>query len=278
MGYFGQGGENDNELASDNSLWPKTLPLIDLPDSTIRPEVKSVEREIQIQREQTTLAVLVFKNSKYLPESPTEPNDSAEASSNLEIKTKLIPLEDTNEQFSSAQQTAGASAQEPSLSTKTSTASETGGPESPKFYKPAIANSGLSKYHPQILTTTPEKVLDSNKTTPMPNPNPNPNPNSISTKQTDNIATILNISKEILPTAETAEKLKQLLETILVKKPTSTTSAVLPTSNVVEKSKSEVQDSDLKRDAPENMINPTNRSYNRANNHSESNQRWQHSG
>jgi hypothetical protein len=70
--------------------WPSTLIPIDLPDSIIRPEVRSEEKRIQAEREQMTLALLVFKHN--LPESASEPDANGPTTY---IETKMIPLEDT---------------------------------------------------------------------------------------------------------------------------------------------------------------------------------------
>ncbi len=62
---------------------------IELPDTVVRVEIKSLEREIQQKREQTTLAVLLFNN--FLPDTPTEPD--AEPVS-IQPETKLMPLDE----------------------------------------------------------------------------------------------------------------------------------------------------------------------------------------
>lgn len=264
----------DMESTSDSlsgTSWPKTLPLVDLPESTIRPEVKSLEREIQMKREQTTLAVLVFKNSRYLPDSPTEPNDS-DPSSAIEIKTKLIPLEDTNEQFS-VQSNVVSSMDTTSQSAATSA-------ESPKFYKPAVvaANSGLSKYHPNT-TQTPEKqpptIINNKPTLPTIT-------TTTATNKSENFTTsILNISKDLLPTGEAAEKLKMLLETIMKPTTTTTTStaaAAVTSTTAMNAEKSKTEEPNVKRDTSENNAHSSNRPYQRNNSQSESNQRWHQSG
>jgi hypothetical protein len=259
----------DMESTSDSlsgTSWPKTLPLVDLPESTIRPEVKSLEREIQMKREQTTLAVLVFKNSRYLPDSPTEPNDS-DPSSAIEIKTKLIPLEDTNEQFSVQSNVVS------SMDTTSQSA------ESPKFYKPAVvaANSGLSKYHPNTAQTPekqPSTIINNKPTVP-------PIATTTTTNKSENFTTsILNISKDLLPTGEAAEKLKMLLETIM--KPTTatatSTAAAATSTTATNAEKSKTEEPNVKRDISENNAHSSNRPYQRNNSQSESNQRWHHSG
>ena len=97
MGEMDTDGNKANVPSSDWKLIP-----IDLPDTIVRPEVRSIEREIQRLREQTTLAVLVFK--KYLPDSPSEPNEAdLTPDPSLDLKTRLIPLEDTNDSSSSSQ-------------------------------------------------------------------------------------------------------------------------------------------------------------------------------
>jgi hypothetical protein len=70
--------------------WPSALIPIDLPDTIIRPEVRSEEKRIQAEREQMTLALLVFKHN--LPDSASEPDANNQLTY---IETKLIPLEDT---------------------------------------------------------------------------------------------------------------------------------------------------------------------------------------
>ena len=69
--------------------WPSSLILIDIPDSVITPEVKSLEKQIQADREKNTLAMLLFK-----PDTATEPdiNNYDELLTNL--KTKIIPIDD----------------------------------------------------------------------------------------------------------------------------------------------------------------------------------------
>lgn len=72
--------------------WPSLIPL-ELPDHIVQPEIKSVEHEIQLKREQNILAVLMFK--QFLPDSPSEPTDSDNINSNTEgFTSKIIPLDD----------------------------------------------------------------------------------------------------------------------------------------------------------------------------------------
>jgi hypothetical protein len=77
---------------SSGPKWPSNgLTPIDLPENIIIPEIKSDENEIQTKREQSTLAVLVFK--QFCPDSASEPNE-ADSKSSLDTITKIIPLED----------------------------------------------------------------------------------------------------------------------------------------------------------------------------------------
>lgn len=78
------------EIAEVENVWPTLIPL-DLPDSICQPEVKSVEHDIQIQRELNTLGVLMFK--EFLPPSPSEP-DLDNTNKFETITSKIIPLED----------------------------------------------------------------------------------------------------------------------------------------------------------------------------------------
>lgn len=82
-----------NGADGEGSLpWPTLIP-IDLPDFIVQPEIKSVENEIQLKREQNILAVLMFK--QFLPDSPSEPSDSDNINSNSEgFTSKIIPLDD----------------------------------------------------------------------------------------------------------------------------------------------------------------------------------------
>lgn len=88
--------EDDLSLNNTNN-WPTSLIPIDLPDTINIPEIKSIEHEIQLKREQDILAVLMFK--QFLPDSPSEPSESDNSSSNDLSdfnQTKLIPLDDVS--------------------------------------------------------------------------------------------------------------------------------------------------------------------------------------
>jgi hypothetical protein len=85
--------KNINEIKNN---WPSSLIPIDLPESIPIPEIKSIEHEIQLKREQNTLAVLVFK--QFLPDSPSEPNESDNLTNKTNpldfYPTKIIPFDD----------------------------------------------------------------------------------------------------------------------------------------------------------------------------------------
>jgi len=90
--------EETVEQVEPPNLWPSALTPIDLPETTIIAEVKSDEFFIQQEREQTTLAMLVFNSKQFLPDAPSEPDalTSAEFEA-LRPTIKIIPLEDVNE-------------------------------------------------------------------------------------------------------------------------------------------------------------------------------------
>jgi len=87
---------NNSENIDELNNWPSSLIPIDLPESIPIPEIKSIEHEIQLKREQNTLAVLVFK--QFLPDSPSEPNESDNLTNTTNpldfYPTKIIPFED----------------------------------------------------------------------------------------------------------------------------------------------------------------------------------------
>ncbi len=87
---------NNSENIDELNNWPSSLIPIDLPESIPIPEIKSIEHEIQLKREQNTLAVLVFK--QFLPDSPSEPeNENITNKTNpLDFyPTKIIPFDDS---------------------------------------------------------------------------------------------------------------------------------------------------------------------------------------
>ena len=72
------------------SSWPSALIPIELPEGINVPEIRSVEHDVQVRREQNTLAVLMFK--QFLPDSPSEPDDMLEPTQAPVVK--IIPLDD----------------------------------------------------------------------------------------------------------------------------------------------------------------------------------------
>lgn len=86
------GGAAGDMMTNSAFKWPSAgLTPIDLPESTVIPEIRSAENEIQTQRELLTLAVLVFK--QFCPDSASEPTEE-DSKSSLDANTKIIPLED----------------------------------------------------------------------------------------------------------------------------------------------------------------------------------------
>jgi hypothetical protein len=92
-GVIDQFGKTDPSSQADNTN-PNNIPWVlhtcDLPESTVKVEINSIEHEIQLKREQNTLAFMVFK--QFLPDSPIEPTDTS--ISDPTITTKPIPLDD----------------------------------------------------------------------------------------------------------------------------------------------------------------------------------------
>jgi hypothetical protein len=180
MGEMDTDGNKSSVPSSDWKLIP-----IDLPDTIVRPEVRSIEREIQRLREQTTLAVLVFK--KYLPDSPSEPNEAdLTPDPSLDLKTRLIPLEDTNESSSSSQ------------------------PPSPL--------STPANIIPPSVVVPPTVVAQPVETAPIVEPSIG-SPTSataaaIAATLLPKVDHILNITNKILPTASAAQSLKTILDAI----------------------------------------------------------------
>ena len=86
---FNNNNEDNKSVFGGNKAW--RLVPIDLPADMVVHEIKSEEKLIQERRELNTLQSFLTK--EYLPETPTEPNDTNNNSPDL-IRTKRIPLED----------------------------------------------------------------------------------------------------------------------------------------------------------------------------------------
>ena len=84
--YNAEGGAAEGAESS----WPSALIPIELPEGINVPEIRSIEHDVQVRREQNTLAVLMFK--QFLPDSPSEPDDIVEP--NQTPVVKIIPLDD----------------------------------------------------------------------------------------------------------------------------------------------------------------------------------------
>lgn len=174
--------------------WPSRLIPIDLPETTIRPEVRSLEREIQAKREQTTLAMLVFKS--FLPDSASEPDANSDVSPPENIKTKFIPLEDTND----------AALISHNLPQSTTTTTPTT-PTTPTITTAPSSNPAMP-HSPTPLTT------DSGPGSPPLKEKPAILPQDH----------ILNITSKILPTDTAAQSLKTILDAIKHTLPSTNTS------------------------------------------------------
>lgn len=183
------GGPEDTAMMMDTQVTqaaadPWQLIPIDLPETTVRPEVRSLEREIQAKREQTTLAMLVFK--RFLPDSASEPDLNSDSTS--EFKTKLIPLEDTND-------------------------SSINHPSHPN-HKPLSPVQGASSN----LSINSGDSVPSERSPPPPPP-PHQTSEQVKSSSIDHI---LNISAKILPTATAAQSLKTILDAIKHTLPSTT--------------------------------------------------------
>lgn len=192
--------------------WPARLIPIDLPDSTVRVEVRSAEREIQAKREQTTLAMLVFK--RFLPDSASEPDASSSSTTTLDeaVKTRLIPLEDTNEIGASNPTQAAAANAISSTTAAQHTSSSAASPPSPPSTTsslPVTTTTASTPAAPTAPSHSPPVLFDTSSATAPGSPPP---PKQIATApQVDHI---LNISSKILPTATAAQSLKTILDVI----------------------------------------------------------------
>ncbi|RMZ94278.1 serine threonine- phosphatase 1 regulatory subunit 10 isoform X3, partial [Brachionus plicatilis] len=170
------------------SPWPASLTPIDLPESTIAPEIRSEEREVQARREANTLAVLVFK--KFMPDSASEPD--AEPACDAP-KPRIIPLDEIN-----------------SGETKLP-GEEAPHTEQEKFYTPGQE----TKSKPPLLSNPAPK-------TPL-LPTPPVQPPSSSTEASGsksepasilNLLNLSNLSSSILRSNEDAERLKKILSLV----------------------------------------------------------------
>ncbi|CAF0796370.1 unnamed protein product [Brachionus calyciflorus] len=195
----GFGDYNVNE--ENTSTWPANgLIKIDLPETTIIPEIKSEEREIQAKREATTLAVLVFK--KFMPDSASEPDP--EINPPEIIRTKIIPLDDTNLNSSVLSDSSFVQNEENN--------------EKEKFYNPIqeqkiskapllsnpVSKAPLLPTPPVPTVTTPTESIESKKTAESPN--------------ILNLLNLSNLSNSLLRSPEDTEKIKKILCLVETKK------------------------------------------------------------
>lgn len=186
-------GFGDYNVEESVNTWPASLIQIELPETTILPEIKSVERDIQAKREATTLALLVFK--KFMPDSASEPDP--ETIQPEAIRTKIIPLDDTNLNSSTLSDSSLLQTEEVS--------------ENEKFYNP---NQEQKPKMALLSNPVPKTPLLPTPPIQPPSASTEPSGSKTETPSILNLLNLSNLSSSLLKSNEDAERLKKILSLV----------------------------------------------------------------
>jgi hypothetical protein len=238
---------NNNNFSNLNSapaiVW-RLIP-IDLPDHISRPEIKSLEREIQTEREKSTLQCFFLK--EFLPDTAGEPSPHDNDSNSLDqtIKTKIIPLEeighnnmmDTNTNLEDQALADSLTRYNSNVNNHHNNQPSNLISQELKTDIPFVNNIHKNPveekfYNPKSAHLLPSPTSINPPAQFFPQPSTNQNHQETLTNG-DNVLNILNLGTSLLRSDQEAEDLKKILEKIL-KKPSSQTSEILESSKDVD--------------------------------------------